>query len=243
MANRLNIENRICPICGKDYKPARKTTLACSRVCSDKVRFKKYKREYTCDCCGSKYIANKHNNNRREYNYCSGKCALSARWKRDRNSHKVIGGQVCKICSTCKKWIPVRKFREDKSKWDILGNICRDCYRTYAREVFSKTEKGIIGRKQGKANRRARKKQAGRLTTAMVKQIYDKNVKEFEGLTCVYCLKSCENDWHLEHKIPLCRGGLNKENNLTISCPTCNLRKARQTDEEYNIKLINQVRQ
>jgi hypothetical protein len=234
MANRLNIQSKICPICGVEYTPARETTLACSRVCSDKVRYENYKQEFVCDYCGDKYIANKHNVARYNKHYCSNECHRKAYWEKNRNSHKIINSQVCKLCSTCKEWIPLELFRDDKSKWDNLSNNCVDCYRNYCKEVWSKTEKGILSRKQSKANRRAREKQAGKLTTETIKEVYDENINRFGELTCVYCLENCEQDWHLEHKTPLCRKGTNKKENLTISCPTCNLKKARKTEEEFS---------
>lgn len=95
---------------------------------------------------------------------------------------------------------------------------------------FSKTEKGILGRKKSKANRRSKEKQAGKLTIKTIKEVYDENIKRFGELTCIYCINNCENDWHLEHKIPLCRNGTNAKENLTIACPDCNWKKARKTE-------------
>ena len=118
MANRLNAQNRVCPICGVEYSPARETTLACSRVCSNKVRYENAKEEFICDYCGNKYIANKHNVARYKKHYCSQDCHYKAYWEQNRNSHKVINGKLCKLCSTCREWIIVEEFGEDRSKWD-----------------------------------------------------------------------------------------------------------------------------
>ena len=39
--------------------------------------------------------------------------------------------------------------------------------------------------------------------------------------------------WHLEHKIPVCRGGTNTEMNLVLACRRCNLAKGRKTADEF----------
>lgn len=265
---------KTCTICGKDYIAIRSDNVACSRECTEKFNYNKVMQGYICDYCGSKYIANKYNVARYENHYCSGKCHKKAYWEKNRNSHKIINRKVCKLCSTCKEWIPIAEFGNDKSKWDNLSNRCKPCVSKYLKEYriqyeidnkeiiiikrkrykdsnreeinrknreYYQTIQGKAVSKSAKANRKIREHKAGRLTPSMVKKVYDKNVKDYEGLTCVYCLKSCEDNWHLEHKIPLCRGGLNVIDNLTIACPTCNLQKARKTDKEFiNINQTSQ---
>jgi len=53
---------------------------------------------------------------------------------------------------------------------------------------------------------------------------------------CVYCGKDIEDDYHIDHKDPLSRGGSNWPGNLQLLCPTCNLRKSASTHEEFQIK-------
>lgn len=59
---------------------------------------------------------------------------------------------------------------------------------------------------------------------------------------CFYCGKSLEdmtNDksYTIDHKIPITKGGSNDEENLVISCRSCNSRKGTKTHNQY-IKLI-----
>lgn len=49
---------------------------------------------------------------------------------------------------------------------------------------------------------------------------------------CLYCGEVLK-DYHLEHKIPLSRGGLHDDANLCLSCAGCNLRKHTKTSEEF----------
>lgn len=51
-----------------------------------------------------------------------------------------------------------------------------------------------------------------------IKRMYDMQ----EG-KCAYCMAELNLNYHIEHIIPLCVGGTNKESNLCLSCPNCNL--------------------
>lgn len=55
------------------------------------------------------------------------------------------------------------------------------------------------------------------------------------GNKCAYCsiiVKSGVN-LHMDHIIPLCRGGAHSIENLAPACATCNLKKGRMTAEEF----------
>ena len=42
---------------------------------------------------------------------------------------------------------------------------------------------------------------------------------------CWWCGKECSSDYHVDHRIPLSKGGKNTAGNMVISCPTCNFKK------------------
>lgn len=52
---------------------------------------------------------------------------------------------------------------------------------------------------------------------------------------CFYCLKPLDNNGrgHLDHKIPISRGGKHEIDNVVFSCSTCNLKKSTKTSEEF----------
>ncbi len=51
---------------------------------------------------------------------------------------------------------------------------------------------------------------------------------------CLYCSADLEQSgWHMEHKIPLSRGGRHDWNNVCLSCPGCNQTKHTKTAEEF----------
>lgn len=64
--------------------------------------------------------------------------------------------------------------------------------------------------------------------------VYEDNIKRYGTLTCYLCIKPIEfgND-HVEHKMPVSRGGTNEYINLGIACSHCNRTKHTKTVKEY----------
>lgn len=56
---------------------------------------------------------------------------------------------------------------------------------------------------------------------------------------CWWCGKLIKgNKYHVDHRIPLARGGGNNPENLVISCPRCNLSKNDKLPSEWNGRLL-----
>lgn len=91
-----------------------------------------------------------------------------------------------------------------------------------------------------KHNRRLKEKTGGHLTTEIIKKIYDFNIKQYGKLSCYLCNAPilCGKE-HLEHKIPISRGGNNDFKNLGIACAFCNKQKRNKTEVEYRDWLNN----
>ena len=72
-----------------------------------------------------------------------------------------------------------------------------------------------------KAIRRARERGA-----PVVERIYRARVWERDGGRCHICGRKADpRSWHLDHIIPLSRGGEHSYRNVAVSHPTCNLRR------------------
>lgn len=83
-------------------------------------------------------------------------------------------------------------------------------------------------------NRRARLIGAGKLTTKMIQEVYEANIRRYSRLTCYLCGGSVEfGADSLDHRIPLARGGTNQVNNLEIAHRSCNSQKHILTEEEF----------
>lgn len=57
-------------------------------------------------------------------------------------------------------------------------------------------------------------------------------------LRCWHCGKPCADKYHIDHFVPLAKGGTNDAGNLRISCPLCNQRKAAKMPAEFNGRLL-----
>lgn len=109
------------------------------------------------------------------------------------------------------------------------------CSRSRLRwQQYSKTLRGLLSIAVSARNRKARKCAAqGSHTSADIRRQYEK-----QGGKCFYCSVEVGNKYHVDHVMPLSRGGTNNPENLVIACPTCNLRKNKKTAEEFLALLL-----
>ena len=54
---------------------------------------------------------------------------------------------------------------------------------------------------------------------------------------CYWCGEKTGPDYHVDHVIPIARGGSNGPDNLVIACPTCNLSKGSKLPHEFADRL------
>jgi hypothetical protein len=110
----------------------------------------------------------------------------------------------------------------------------RDNNRTKERArlaAFAKAHPEVAKAKQ--ARRRALLSGAGGMHTATdIKRIY----AEQQGL-CFYCKVPLPAKYHVDHKIPVVRGGTAWPENMCCACPPCNQRKHAQTAEEFMARM------
>lgn len=97
------------------------------------------------------------------------------------------------------------------------------------RKAWFATPKGKLCKKVSSANRRARKKNSkGTVTKEDIKELYS-----IQGARCYYCSISLKELYHIDHMLPLIRGGEHNRSNICLSCATCNMRKHTKTVEEF----------
>jgi 5-methylcytosine-specific restriction endonuclease McrA len=66
----------------------------------------------------------------------------------------------------------------------------------------------------------------------------DELYEEQEG-HCFYC-GTILNNYHVDHKTPLSRGGSDTKENLCLACPNCNWIKNSKTEEEFYMYLLRE---
>ena len=55
---------------------------------------------------------------------------------------------------------------------------------------------------------------------------------------CWWCSKKLKGEYHVDHRIPVSRGGSNAAENICIACPDCNLQKNAKMPWEWNGRLL-----
>ena len=87
--------------------------------------------------------------------------------------------------------------------------------------------------------RRARKLSAGGTYSIADVRLQIKTQTDKRGrLHCHWCGKTIKDKYHIDHVIPLSRGGSNSPGNLVIACPKCNLSKSNKLLSEWNDRLL-----
>jgi 5-methylcytosine-specific restriction endonuclease McrA len=61
--------------------------------------------------------------------------------------------------------------------------------------------------------------------------------KNSQKKICYWCNKPCEDKFHIDHYLPLTKGGLHKIHNFVIACPRCNLTKNAKDPYEYALSV------
>ena len=151
-----------------------------------------------------------------------------------------------KFSEETKEKMRLRKLGENHFNWK--NGISKDKKYWIRLQKENRHKKGISKKYNGKSGfcytkeykklhkqkRTALEKGGGKLSIETIQLVYEDNIKRFGTLTCYLCKKFIEfGKDHLEHKIPLSRGGTNEYNNLGIACQKYNCKKHNKTEEEY----------
>lgn len=147
------------------------------------------------------------------------------------------------ICSKCKKIKPIWAFRNDKKNMSCVRSVCKECDNKYQKKYYrdnieERREKNI------RYHRKTYKKLAGyyaenamRRYACKLKQTpHDINldiVKEIYYIRDIITRFKGEQ-YHVDHIIPLSKGGLHYEDNLQILKASINRSKSDKLDYEAN---------
>lgn len=228
-----NARSIVCSLCGISVigriRPERKY---CSRRCAG-IAGRPARVTRTCEECQNSFIAPASYGS--SGRYCGRSCQMKALW---RSRPREIPPEE-KACSKCATVYPCTTdwFAPTKEGRGGLKPECRDCVRDRATEWRSNrvlTEEQIEShrmRARLHAQFRRVKLRAGghgiRHGVANVRRLWQE-----QGGCCAYC-KELLTIYHIDHVIPIARGGEHVPTNWCLSCPSCNFRKHARTPEEW----------
>lgn len=213
---------------------------------------RKKSKPQTCQRCGAIFQIP----GTRLRKYCSAACYNEAK----ADNGKIIG--QTKHCAKCGAYKSFAAFPKQPSGRAGLGTYCKDCANEMFRVMNGNTQ-GPSGRKKQSlmtaqelkdhltAQRRAYRERNREYVRTQNKLRHLKNRAAghapdkydlgrmlcSQDARCTYCADLLPRQTHLDHKMPVSRGGTNALPNLQLLCPTCNMRKGAMTHEEYARKL------
>jgi 5-methylcytosine-specific restriction endonuclease McrA len=107
------------------------------------------------------------------------------------------------------------------------------------RAAYNKSERERRNNAKARAMRSAyeSKRRAAKALSAIecagVNEYFQK-IKSSKSVNCYYCGSAVSGSVsHIDHMVPLARGGAHRVENLCVACPSCNLRKGKKTHIEF----------
>lgn len=94
---------------------------------------------------------------------------------------------------------------------------------------YRKTDFGKISYKNSKHKRRSLLKDGN---------INSKDIEKMSKSKCYWCdNKIINNNYHIDHYIPLSKGGVHRLENIVISCPKCNMQKSNKDPYKFALSV------
>ena len=169
--------------------------------------------------------------------YCTGKPC--------KHGHMVRRFTSSGGCLTCVEAVKIRWAKENPEKRVVRGRrwfaankekssaASRRWQKMHPEAVKEWNTKNAEKRRSYVRNRRARiRKAEGSHTSEDIIGLF-----EAQAGRCVYCKEELGPSFHVDHILPLSRGGGNDISNLQICCETCNKRKFTQRHDEFMKRL------
>lgn len=221
---RQQLADRQCEICGATFRPRRKDAACCSETCRDRRLNRRYSKERrgevlprTCPGCSIEFKPF-----RSDQKYCTASCGNRAR---ARVNYQRVDRQAIPCAYCGKVFMPPTR----------LSTVCsRVCSRrvSYARYRKVRVAQAVAWGKankdaraaianQYKAQRRALEKQTEG-SVGVSSRDWVKLVRHYKH-RCAYC--GAGGPIHMEHVIPVSRGGRHAIGNVLPACESCNLSK------------------
>lgn len=200
---------------------------------------------WNCDCGSTKAISGRSvtSGNTRS---CG--CATAA-LTREATAHT----RVLKECQHCRRLFYVKRSHPDEGTYcskpcmaagyrtrlvgdanpNWKGGIASDFEHVRARAAKYRRAVPEKIAQHNRNSRAARKKAAGKHTAEDISALLQRQ----DG-RCAACGVGMQDDYHIDHIIPIARGGTNFVGNLQVLCPPCNLTKRTMLPIEHRVYVL-----
>lgn len=128
------------------------------------------------------------------------------------------------------------RYRANPDKKRNYHAAHRDVRLEYLRQ-YRKSDHGKAVVRANNHKRRAREGGRGKFTPAEIADLRVGQTDDRGNVRCWWCGKVM-NHWHIDHVIPISRGGKNETGNLCLSCPHCNISKHNRLPQEWAGRLF-----
>jgi 5-methylcytosine-specific restriction endonuclease McrA len=214
-----------CKNCNSDIKtfPSKAwRTNFCSNDCKDSYKSKKIEsRKKICQNCNSEFFPRRYQIDTGNAKYCSAKCrnesslpSLLSKESKEKSKktykEKIASGEIKHPSGeNHPRW---RGGHKECLKRRIESGKANEAQKKYRANNSDKLREWKHSRKSVKH---------GRLPKNTVKNLLLQQKNK-----CALCKIDVSSGYHLDHIMPLSKGGLHAVGNVQILCPSCNLRKA-----------------
>lgn len=230
------IPDRACEICNTTFTPKRRDSLCCSRSCNglryNRLRAAQQKAaepERTCPGCKTTFKAW-----RSDQKYCTSDCGNRYRARRA-YVYVDLSPRPCTRCGTV--------FTPKQSSSTLCSRLCSQRV-TYARYRKERVAKAVAWARanpelraaiaiQNKARRRLWE-QTNPGSVGVASHEWLKLVRRYRH-RCAYCGGNT-GGIHMDHVIPMSRGGRHAIGNVLPACQTCNLSKGPKLLAEWRLR-------
>lgn len=227
------IPDRPCDICGKVYTPKRRDSLCCSRPCNGlrynrlyAARQKAGEPERSCPACKTSFKAW-----RSDQVYCTPECGSRHR-ARQNYQPADLSPRSCARCGTT--------FTPKQSTSVYCSRLCgrRATYAKYREQRVAAAVAWARANPEMRAANAAQYKAARRAWEKLNPDSVGVAAREWRRIVrryrhrCAYCGGN-DGGIHMDHVIPLSRGGRHAIGNVLPACQTCNLSKGSKLLAEW----------
>lgn len=220
-----------CKACGRDmwFPPSKFGKYEtcggeCSKALSQRIKDERTK---PCETCGKLFTPRLAQLRVGHGRYCSQKCNESAQLAMNAPEAKEKAHASFMAALASGSYVPATGeanpkwkggIEEHRKRMKALGRFAQNT-RNYRAKYPEKVKEFTLKRKSRKY---------GRLPRGTVSSI-----GAYQRWKCVVCKVGIKGNYHVDHIVPLAKGGTHTPENIQLLCPSCNVRKSAKDPIEF----------